>query len=379
MTDTTTESSIRDTLSASIEVLEEENAPVEASESTVEQSYAPADDNVSTASENASEEPEKPSREYNRDEAGKFAAKEAEKAAKAAEKQHQEMTPGPKAGPSADPTERAPQAWKPAAREHWAQIPKEAREEIIRHEQQVKQTLQQTAEIRRYADAVQKTLEPYRHFIKAEGSNDFQAIDNMMAAAAKLRTGTSGEIAQLVSQIVQQYGIGRFGAQFISTLDDVLSGGVPSPQQSQEQMVQNMVNQQLNAYQQQQENMRRQAYEQQLEQQSSAAVDQFIGTNPEFYNDVRFMMADLADLWDAQGVQYNLQQAYDTACRAHPEVSKVLQQREQAKIAQTMSQTAQRARSAAVSVGGSPAVAAPEQPIGSIRDAIQFALHQNSR
>lgn len=385
MTDTTTESSIRDTLSATMEVLEDESTSVEHTESTPEQSYAPTDDNVSTEGENAATEPEKASREYNRDEAGKFAKAEAEKAAKAAKEAaqpRQEMTPGPKSGPKEqrDPTERAPQAWRPAAREHWAQIPKEAREEIIRHEQQVKHTLQETAEIRRYADAINKTLEPYRHFIKAEGANDFQAIDNMMAAAAKLRTGTSNDIAQFVSQVITQYGVGRFGPQFIQTLDATLSGYAPQQVDPQVAAMQQRFEQELAPLRQMQQQMQwqQQQQEQQLNAMANDEVSQFLST-VDFGYDVRNEMADIIDMGAARGVNYTLQQAYDIACRAHPEISRVMQQREQAKIAQSMNQNAQRARSAAVSVGGSPAMGAPETPPGSIRDAIQFALNQNSR
>lgn len=377
MTDTTTDSSIRDTLSASIEVLEEETTPVEATESPAEQSYEPAGDNVSPEGENASEEPEKAYREYTRDEAGKFAAKQAEKQAT---EQRKEMTPGPKAGPNVDPTERAPQAWKPAAREHWAQIPKEAREEIYRHERQVKETLQQTAEIRRYADAVQKTLEPYRHFIKAEGSNDFQAIDNMMAAAARLRTGTSVEIADLVSKIVTQYGVGRFGNQFIQELDNALSGRAPQQVDPQVAAMQQRFEQELAPLRKMQQQMmyQQQQQEYELNQVANGEVSNFLQTH-EFAADVRNEMADIIDMGAARGINYSLDQAYEIACRAHPEINRVLQQREQAKIAQSMTQTAQKARSAAVSVGGSPSVGAPDQPMGSIRDAIQFAIHQNSR
>lgn len=392
---TTTESSIRDTLETTFEVIEETGAlPEETSTPPVDTTGVNTDTTgvkTETTEPPAGETPEeKAKREYLRDNAGKFATKEeAEKAAAAAAKaqtaapkgEGKDITPGPRPGPK-DPTERAPQSWKPAAREHWANIPKEAREEIARREHEVQSTLKETAEARRYADAIQKTLTPYQQYIKAEGSNDFQAIDNMMAAAVKLRTGTGPELAQFVSAIINQYGVGRFGPQFISQLDNALAGVAPSPQDMQQQAMQQQLQQQFAPLYQMQNQLLEQQRQQQLisEQAGAADVQQFLQTEkPEFYNDVRFQMADIIDMGEANGVQYTLKQAYDIACQAHPEIRQVLQQRQQQAMAGQMNQAAQRAKQAAASVGGSPAPGASNPPPESLRDQILFAMNQNSR
>lgn len=386
MSDTTT-ANIRDTLEASYEVLEESANQGTTDEGIVEVPPAndppAADTNTPPEGENSSEAQEKAAREYNRDEAGKFAKAEAEKAAKELGKvqEKQEMTPGPKAGQPKDHTERAPQAWKPAAREHWAKIPAEARQEIARREQEVQVALQQSAESRRYAEAIQKTLAPYQHFIKAEGGTDFAAIDSMMAAAAKLRTGTAPELASFVSQIINQYGVGRFGPQFIQALDQSLSGMAPQQVDPQLAAMQQRMEAEMAPFRQwqQQQAYAAQQSEMEMNYQASSEVQNFAQEH-EFLNDVRMEMADIIDMGAARGINYTLDQAYEIACRAHPEISRVMQQREEAKIAQRMTQTAQTAKRAAVSVGGSPAVGGGnEQGGGSIRDAIQFAMYQNSR
>jgi hypothetical protein len=141
-----------------------------------------------------------------RDEQGKFAKQDG-------------IQPGPKSGPKAQQPERPPASWKPDAREHWGQLPENVRAEISRRETEVQRTLQETAEARKTAEAVMRTIAPYEAFIKAENSNPLQAIDNLMATAAKLRTGTAPELATMVAGIVQQFGVGRFGASFIEALD----------------------------------------------------------------------------------------------------------------------------------------------------------------
>jgi anti-sigma28 factor (negative regulator of flagellin synthesis) len=60
-------------------------------------------------------------------------------------------------------------------------------------------------------------------------------------------------------------------------------------------------------------------------------------------------------------------------------VLSVLSARKQAKSAQTQTQAAQRARSAAVSVSGSAPVGALQQPSTDVRSAIEAAIMQSAR
>jgi hypothetical protein len=138
-----------------------------------------------------------------RDDDGKFASR---------------MQPGPKPGPKQPAADRAPASWKPDVREHWGQLPEPVRAEIARREVEHARFIQETSEARKTAEAVSQVIQPYMHFIKAENSNPLQAIDNLMSTAARLRTGTGPELATLVAGIVNQFGTGRFGPQFIERL-----------------------------------------------------------------------------------------------------------------------------------------------------------------
>lgn len=388
MSDTTTEnSSIRDALESSFEATSNtestiSNDPV----STPPAGYEPPSADNSTPPAGETEE-QRIQREYNRDEQGKFASKppegtpEQKPGVQAAPKVGQPPAAPTEHAPKAkDPLERAPQAWKPEAREFWKDIPPAARAEIVRHEQQVQATLRETVEVRRFADAVQKTIAPFEHFIKAEGSNPVAAIDNLFSTAARLRTGTADELAGLVTQMINQFGVGRFGNQFIEKLDNALAGQAPRPENPEVAAMRQQFEREIAPLRQMQQQMSQQYSQQQVMVQEAAGneVQSFL-ESVEFGGDVRVEMADIMDVYAQRGHVLSLQQAYDIACRAHPEIRGVLEQRERANIANSMTQTANKAKQAAVSVGGTPSVGVGSSPPNSIRESIEFAMNRNSR
>jgi hypothetical protein len=302
-----------------------------------------------------------------RDENGRFKAKE------------EGIQPGPKSGPRQSAGERAPASWRPDVREHWGQLPEPVRAEIQRREVEVQRTLQESAEARKNYDAVMRTVAPYEAFIRAEGSNPIQAIDNLMATAAKLRTGTAPELATMVAGIVNQFGIGRFGNGFIQALDSALAGQAPvvDPQQAAMEQVLNQrlapVQQMLTQFQQAQV-----AQQERIAQAAQSEVETFLD-RAEFGNDVREEMADLMESASRRGQNLTLPEAYHKACLLNDRVRTVLQGRLQAKGAQQQTSAAQRARAAAVSVSGSAPVGALQQPSTDVRSAIEAAIVQSAR
>lgn len=300
-----------------------------------------------------------------RDEQGKF-------------KKPEGVQAGPKSGPRQQ-GEKAPASWRPDIREHWGTLPEPVRAEIQRRETEVARTLQETAEARKTAEAVMKTIEPYQAFIKAENSNPLQAIDNLMSTAARLRTGTAPELAQLVAGIVNQFGTGRFGNGFIEMLDSALAGQTPK-QDPQQLAIEQVLNQRLAPMQ----NMLTQFQQAQLQQQQQASqaaqteVSSFL-QRAEFGNDVREDMADIIEAAQRRGQNISLQDAYKKACLMNDSVRSVLSQRMKAKGAQQTTQAAQKARSAAVQVSGSAPMGALRQESTDVRSAIEAAITMSSR
>ncbi len=376
MTEPTT---IRDALEAAVPAEETTDsfAPEPASEPVIEADFAPEP----VAAEDPAPEVQKSEK---RDEKGRFKNKEpkpevAPEATAAPTDATQGIQPGPKSEPKAAPQERAPASWRPDVREHWNKLPAEVRAEVARREREMQSTLQETAEARRFTEQLQNVIRPYEMFIKAENSNPLQAIDNLMSTAAKLRTGTAPELAQLVAGMVKQFGVGRFGQGFIESLDSALAGEVPRVDPVQNQ-VQQALQQQLAPVQQFMSQFQQaQAVQQQRMQQEAVGEVQTFLERAEFGEDVREEMADILEVAQRRGRDLSLQDAYKQACLVNPRVRSVLEQRAKARGAQQLTGAAQKARSAAVSVSGAPTIAGPKSDPTDVRSAIEAAIAANAR
>lgn len=364
--------SLRDAIEAALpsdqEPIETPAAPVESAPEPQVEAAEPAAQGGQDLNELAEGETESDNEQVQqqaRDDQGKFAKKDG-------------ITPGPKSGPKQQ-GEKPPASWRPDVREHWAQLPDTVRSEISRRELEVQRTLQDTAEARKTAEAVMRTIAPYEAFIKAENSSPLQAIDNLMSTAARLRTGTAPELAQMVAGIVNQFGVGRFGPQFIEALDSALAGQTPrvDPQQA---AIDQVLNQKLAPLQGMltQFQQLQQAQQQQVQQQAVSEVEQFL-TRAEFGNDVREDMADLLEAAQRRGQNMSLADAYKKACMMNDSVRAVLAQRMKAQGAKQTTQAAQRAKAAAVSVSGGAPVGALQQPATDVRSAIEAAIMQSTR
>ncbi|CAB4136655.1 hypothetical protein UFOVP312_37 [uncultured Caudovirales phage] len=312
-----------------------------------------------------------------RDENGKFKPKEATEPP-AQEPQDQGMQPGPKAGPKNHP-ERAPQAWRPEVREHWAQLPEPVRAEIARRESEHARFIQDSSEARRNNEALMRTIAPYEAFIRAENSNPMQAIDNLMSTAARLRTGTAPELAQMVAGLVNQFGVGRFGNAFIEQLDSALAGQAPQ-QDPQQAAIEQALNQRLAPVQQMLTQFQQAQLAQQQQVTSSAQneVADFLN-KAEFGEDVRDDMADLMEAATRRGQNLSLADAYKKACLMNDNVRSVITQRVRAQGAQQGTQAAQKARSTAVQVSGAAPMGALRQDPTDVRSAIEAAIAASSR
>lgn len=375
MEDTTT---IRDALEAAVPAEEpvSSSAPEPASEPDIQPDISPPAVNDTSESFAKSD---------GRDEKGRFKTKESkpevapESTLKAATEPAQGIQPGPKSEPKLAPQDRAPASWRPDVREHWSSLPAEVKAEVARREREMQVTLQETAEARRFSEQLGKVIAPYEAFIRAENSNALQAIDNLMGTAARLRTGTAPELAQLMAGMVKQFGVGRFGQPFIEALDSALAGEIPrvDPQQAQ---LQQAIQQQLAPVQQfmSQFQQAQVAQQQRAQEQAVSEVSQFI-ERAEFGEDVREDMADLLEVAQRRGKELSLADAYKQACLINPRVRSVLQARAKQKGAQQLTGAAQKAKAAAVSVSGAPAIGAPRAEATDIRSAIEAAIAVNAR
>jgi uncharacterized protein (UPF0305 family) len=327
---------------------------------TIENSETPGDLNAAAEAEGRK-----------RDAQGKFAPNQPKP------EENQGITPAPKAGEpprQQNIADKAPNSWKPEIRAHWDKLPESVRETVATRERQIQQVLNETAEARKFAEAVSKTIQPYQAMLQAEGMHPIGMVQDLLQTAQALRTSPPEHKAQLVAAIVGKFGID------INMLDKALSGQAPQVDPVQNQ-VQQMVQQQMAPIQQQLQQFQQMQYQQQqmAVQQSEQQVHDFISAQP-FGNDVRNVMADIIEVGMRQGRDISLQEAYDQACYMDPGIRGLLQQQQQSQGLQAKTQAAARARSAAVSIAGAPSAGQENvQQADSVRAAIEQALARNSR
>lgn len=251
-----------------------------------------------------------------------------------------------------EPTDRAPGSWKPAIRELWSQIPKEARDEIRQRELHLEQTLTQTATMRKFATDFANMVSPYQHLIRSQGSTPLQAVNNLMQTAAGLAGGNPQQRAEIVAQIMSNYGVD------VQLLDKILTQTY-NPQTAQYNQQQNSAPppwaQPIFAWMQRAENQQQQ-YE--AQQRAQAEIEIKAMEAEPFFEDLRDDIADIMEISANRGRIISMKEAYQKAVQLNPEISKLVAKskpavQQQNSVSQAAA-TLARARKAAKTISGAP-------------------------
>lgn len=365
---------IREALSAAMDAAEtttETAAPVTEAQTTTPAPVADVPPASTAAAPSVASE--------GRDEKGRFKPKTAS-ATPAPAKAEESASPPPAAPEKAEtateapkpaevtPTLKAPQSWKPAAREKWAALPPETQAEVWRREKEVAHVLQESAVARKTATEFEETIRPYVPLFQAEGAAPIKAIGNMLQTVAALARGAPAQKAAVVAQLIKAYSVD------IGALDSVLSGEAQAtphtPAEYRDPRV-DILMQQLQA----QQRNQTQAVQQKAAQEVEAAKGEL-----EFLDDVREDMADLIEVASRRGVELSLKDAYTRAVAMNGELSAILEQRKAAQAAETANAATQRAKAASSSVRSSPApVSRNDGPGDDIRSHLEAAFAAQSR
>lgn len=252
--------------------------------------------------------------------------------------------------------DRAPTSWKGDAKKLWAELPLQARQEIIRRERDAAKVMQEAADYRKKVDAVHNAIAPHMDRIKSTyNGNPVAALESLLNVEKTLVSGTAGTKAELVAHIIKQFDID------IGTLDSLLAGQAPAPEVQQLSQVEQLLNQRLQpmmTFLERQQQMERQQL-QQIEQQAVMTVEQ-MAQDPDYpyFSEVRNDMADLIEIFAKKGVSLSLQEAYNKAVRINDGTFQAANIRSSTQSATQAAlnahQQAQKAKGAAVSVSGSP-------------------------
>jgi uncharacterized protein (UPF0147 family) len=256
--------------------------------------------------------------------------------------------------------DQAPATWKGDAKEVWKDLPLNVRQEVLRREMQTAKVLTDTELDRRKVQEITQVLSPHMDRIGANyQGNPLTAINNLLETERILTVGTPLNKAQLVANIIQQFGID------IMTLDGILSGsGVPEnvrQQATQQSEIEKLLDQRLApvmSYVQQQEAARQEAARTAETRVQETVESMSLDPKYPYFDDVRADMADLIELSSKRGVDLSLEEAYNRAVRMNGHTVQAMETRTSAQaVTQTALQAhqeAQKAKGAAVSVSGSP-------------------------
>lgn len=279
-----------------------------------------------------------------------------------------ESAPADTSGTSAP---KAPGQWTPQARERWAEVHPDVQQEIIKRERETSRAMTQSADARKFHREFRDAIRPFEGFIAAEKSDPIKATVNMMQTAALLRTGTPTQKANLVSQVIQQYGID------LQMLDGILAGQQPQNRSAEDIIaaeVERRTKPLLDRFTQRDE---------QIAAELSQEVDDDLAAfakSHEFYHDLKDTMADLMETNHRRGGNMDLTAAYEAATLLSEPVRRTLEGRKTGQSAQRSHQVAQQARSGAISVKPSDEAGVTSQgvPGDSIRDALNYAFAKTS-
>lgn len=345
-----------------------EAASTEAATSEVE-TQADASAVAEQASESTQETAKEPAPpvERPRDAAGKFSKGAAATGAAPAPKE----TPKPKTpeqaakpkdpatAPAAQtqPELKPPQNWTAAAREEWSKLPRHVQENAKRVEMETHRVMRESAQARAMASKFEETIAPYKGILSGE---PMAVVGNLLQTAAVLQTAPGPQKAQLVATLIRNFGVD------IQALDAILAGQEPPEQQRQpspqrpEQFRDPRVDEML-AREEQQRTSRAQQIAAKFEQTAEFLDEPWPGKVRKDGTPVtvRHLVANLLEASHNDGVDLSLEQAYAQVVSQHPEITKVLRQREAARAAATAQAATQRTRAATSSVQSRPVTRPP--------------------
>jgi hypothetical protein len=244
-------------------------------------------------------------------------------------------------------------------KEEWRNLPNSVREEIHRREREFATRIQQTTEDSKFGATMQEVLRPFEAVMSMEANNPFQAVQNLARAASILRMGAPQQKAQFVAQLTKDYGID------VEMLDSALAGEEPDPES---QKLDQMLNQRLKPIQEmfQEISQTRESLRNRQNTTYQQEVEAFAANKKnEFFDEVRDDMADLIEIRAKRKENLSLQDAYNIAVQARPDLQEILSKRKKAQSVRDAARRAAEKKSAATSVASSsPSRSSPNAPEG---------------
>lgn len=233
------------------------------------------------------------------------------------------VPPPTPAAPASSRTLRAPQSWRPGAREGFDKLPAPVREEIWRLDAEREKVVREAAPYRKAAEDWQRVIAPYEQAIRASGGEPMTAVSNVMRTVYALGTQPEMTRAGIIHNLMRMYGVSV--ESLASAIDGAGGGpGAPAPAPGPQVVYDPRFDQFYQQYQQD-----RQVEAQRANQAADAELEEF-AKNHEFLDDVLPDMVDFMEVASRRGVALDYDSVYSRALSLRPDLLEIIQQREAA-------------------------------------------------
>lgn len=288
---------------------------------------------------------------------GKFIAKDAESAQDTTDQPSKEV-----ADPASQPVTRAPSSWSPAAKAEFDKLPTPVQQAVAKREQEIDQGLRRKAEELKRYEPLEQLIAPHRDKWRMAGMDEASAIGTLIGAQNVLETNA----VQGIQHLMRAYGVTAAQIMGQEGQAQAPQPGQPAPAQAGQAPEIEQLRAQI-------------AQLQQSVQYSQTAplvseVEAFFSDPANLYaENVRSDMARLLET----GMASTLKDAYDKACRVRDDIWPLVQPAP-SNGGMNGAERAMKAKSAAVSVTGTPSSAPALASSGSIEDDIRLAMQTAS-
>jgi len=284
-----------------------------------------------------------------RDESGRFAKPTDAPVVEQAAETTAEPTAEPETPAETPVAKPAPGTWPKEMREKFGTIDPAVQEYLHKRESDISRTINTYSAKAKFADSVNQVLSPYEGILRADGVEPVQAIQALMQTYHVLTRASPAQKAQALADLAQQFGVdlpSGDGSQPATRADDGLYAKVAAL----EQELQN-----------------RRLAEQNAEQSSIASMIADFQAKAPHFEAVRLHMGALLQ----SGLAKDMQDAYDQACMAHPEIRTTMLAEQEAKRREDAERKAAAARKAAAVNVTSRGVQSAAKPVGSMEDTMR--------
>ncbi|WP_127811838.1 hypothetical protein [Bordetella bronchiseptica] len=264
---------------------------------------------------------------------------------------------GPEDPEPADPeVEDAPQSWRKDVADEYKKLPAEVRAEIQRRENDYHKGIEGYKPAVQFAQEIGRAIAPFKANIENSGVPVAQAVNHLLLIEDRLRNGDEQAKYQTVLKIASDYGIDLQKAVQTS----------PDPRMWQ-------LERQLH-----EERMAREEFQRSIQDRdTTAATSEIEAFAAEPQNEhFAVVRGDMAQLLQS-GIATSLQDAYDKAVWARPDLRKSLVDKERIEAEKRAIEQARKAKakSAASSVKGSPPSSSGAlKPDASVQDTVRAAI-----